>query len=186
MGQLGAVKIQADFGAGFLQAGCMKRALGLFACGLVLALAGCGPKEPPAPAVPEKTQADLLREQFFGAAVAADPSIVWRSSGLGVKLIAPGEGAAPQMLDRVRFHYTGRLLNGTVFDDTRAKDKPAVFAVNRMIPGMAAGVMALKPGGKAVLYVPPSLGYGGMRFGNIPPVSGLVFEIELLAVNPES
>ena len=147
---------------------------------------GCGPKESPAPAAPEKSSAELKRVELFGAAIAADPAIAWRSSGLGVKLISPGEGAALQMTDRVRLHYTGRLLDGTVFDDTRAKGKPAEFTVNGMIPGMAAGVMALKPGGRAVIYVPPSLGYRGMRFGNIPPLAGLIFELELLAVNPEN
>jgi FKBP-type peptidyl-prolyl cis-trans isomerase len=44
---------------------------------------------------------------------------------------------------------------------------------------------ALKPGGRAIFFIPPSLGYGGMRSGTIPPVSGLIFEVELLAVNPE-
>jgi FKBP-type peptidyl-prolyl cis-trans isomerase len=157
----------------------------LLATSLILALAGCGPKEPAAPVAPEKSAAELQREEFFGAPVANDPAVSWRSSGLGIKILTPGEGAALQMADLVRFHYTGRLKDGTVFDDTRAKGRPADFVINRMLPGMAAGMLALKPGGKAVFYVPPSLGYGGQRFGKIPPVSPLVFEVELLAVNPE-
>ena len=60
------------------------------------------------------------------------------------------------------------------------------FAVNRLITGWAAAMPSLKPGGKAVFYIPPSLGYGGMRSGDIPPVSGLIFEVELLEVNPAS
>jgi len=53
-----------------------------------------------------------------------------------------------------------------------------------MMPGMTAGIAALKPGGRAVLYIPPSLGYGSLRVGKIPPVSGLIFDVELLAVKP--
>lgn len=152
--------------------------------GLMFGLAGCGPAEPPPSTVPVRSPAELQREKFFGAGVAADPSVEWRASGLGIKLLAPGEGTAPQMADRVRFHYTGRLKDGMVFDDTREKDQPAVFVVNRMVSGLAAGITTLKPGGRAIFYIPPSLGYGSMRAGNIPPVSGLIFEVELLTVNP--
>lgn len=145
-------------------------------------LSGCAPKEPPAPVVDEAAE---RRMRHFGPDVAKDPAITWRSSGLGIKVVVPGDGVAPQMTDRVRVHYTGRLKDGKVFDDTRAKDKPADFTVNRLITGWAAAMSSLKPGGKAVFYIPPHLGYGGLRAGNIPPNSGLIFEVELVAVNPE-
>lgn len=164
--------------------GSMKRALGWLTVGLVLALAGCGPKEPPAPAVPEKSEAELRRELYFGEKIAALPGVEWRNSGLGIRLITPGEGAAPKPTDVVRVHYTGRLKDGTVFDDTRAKGQPADFTVNRLITGWAAAMSSLKPGGKAEFYIPPHLGYGGLRAGKIPPFSGLIFEVELIAVNP--
>jgi FKBP-type peptidyl-prolyl cis-trans isomerase FklB len=157
----------------------------VFAVLLVL-LAGCGPKAAPAPVAPQKSEAELRREKYFGAEIAADPAIVWRPSHLGIKLLAPGEGPLVQMQDRVRVHYTGRLLDGTVFDDSRARGQPADFPVNGLISGWSAGMLTLRPGGKAVFYIPPHLGYGGLRAGNIPPFSSLIFEVELLAVNPES
>src|SRR5688572_14192011 len=96
---------------------------------VVLLLLGCGPAEPPPPPVPVKSDLEVKREKFFGAAAVVDPAIDWRSSGLGVKIITPGEGTAPTLSDKVRVHYTGRLADGTVFDDTRARGKPAEFAV---------------------------------------------------------
>jgi FKBP-type peptidyl-prolyl cis-trans isomerase len=163
----------------------MQRPLGLCAVLLALLAAGCGPKEPPAPAEPtEAERAAAQHLAFFGEA-AKDPAIAWRPSGLGIKIITPGEGLNPRMTDRVRVHYTGRLKDGTVFDDSHRRGKPSDFAVNRLITGWAAAMPALKPGGRAVFFIPPSLGYGGMRSGDVPPVSGLIFEVELIAVNPE-
>jgi len=163
----------------------MPRPLGLLAALLALLAAGCGPQEPPAPAEPEKTEAELRRELYFGREIAADKAIKWRPSGLGIKVITSGEGLNPQMTDRVRVHYIGRLKDGTVFDDSHLRGKPADFAVNRLIPGWSAAMPSLMPGGKGVFYIPPHLAYGGIRAGNIPPFSGLIFEVELIAVNPE-
>ena len=109
----------------------------------------------------------------------------WIGAARGwVKMLAPGEGLSPQFSDRVRVNYTVRLLNGTVVDDTRAKGKPVVFTVSRLVRGLTDGLGFLKPGGRAVFYVPPSLGYGSMQAGNVPPLSGLIFDVELLEVLP--
>lgn len=162
----------------------MKRAISLTALLAALAWAGCAPKEPPPPPAPVKSDLELKREKFFGAAVAADPAVDWRSSGLGVKILVPGEGPAPTLSDKVRVHYTGTLADGTVFDDTRGKGKPAQFGVSQVVRGLTEGLGFLKPGGRAIFYIPPSLGYGSMRAGAIPPVSGLTFDVELLEVLP--
>ena len=162
----------------------MKNMIRLLAFSSALVLAGCGPKEPVRPETSEQDQARVRRLEFFGPAAQA-PGITWRPSGLGIRIITAGDGPAPKTTDRIRLHYTGRLKDGRVFDDTRAKGKPAEFDVSRMIPGLIAGVSALKPGGRAEIFIPPSLGYGGMKFGDIPPVSGLIFDVELIAVNPE-
>ncbi len=162
----------------------MNSVLRIFGLLAVLLLTGCGPKEPP-PAGPEKSEAELRRELYFGPAIAADKTIAWRPSNLGIKIIAPGEGPLVQLQDRVRVHYTGRLVDGTVFDDSRARGQPADFPVNGLIPGWSAAMLTLRPGGKAVFYIPPHLGYGGLRAGKVPPFSGLIFDLELVAVNPE-
>ncbi|AOS43154.1 putative FKBP-type peptidyl-prolyl cis-trans isomerase [Lacunisphaera limnophila] len=151
---------------------------------LALILAACTPAEPPAPPVPVKPDHVVKREKFFGVEAAADPAVDWRSTGLGIKILVPGEGTAPTFSDRVRVHYTGSLANGTVFDDTRARGQPAEFGLDRLVRGMADGLGFMKPGGRAILYIPPSLGYGSMQAGNIPPVSGLIFDIELIAILP--
>jgi hypothetical protein len=150
---------------------------------LLAMFAGCAPQEPAAPAVPEKSRTELMRSEFFGAEVAADPTVTWRPNGLGVKILTAGEGAVPEPGQRVVVAYTGKLKDGTVFNASPV-DKPAEFKLGEMIPGMTAGIALLKPGGRAVLYIPPSLGYGSLRVGRIPPVSGLVFEVELIAVKP--
>ena len=161
----------------------MKRLLRLGLLGAGLALAGCRPQEVAPPVKSAVDEAAQRREELFGAE-ARDPAIAWRPSGLGVKILVPGEGPAPTSTDRVHVQYVGRLKDGKIFDDSRKRNKPAIFAVNRLITGWAAAMPSLKPGGKAVFFIPPSLGYGGMRSGDIPPVSGLIFEVELLEVNP--
>jgi FKBP-type peptidyl-prolyl cis-trans isomerase len=151
----------------------------------VMLLTGCGPaKRPPPPPAPVKSEAELKRIKYYGAEVAADPSVDWRSTGLGVKMLTTGSGSFPQLSDRVRVHYTVRLVDGTVADDTRAKGKPSVFRVGQLVRGFADGVGFLQPGGRAMFYVPPGMGYGNIQAGNIPPLSGLTFDVELLEVLP--
>lgn len=145
---------------------------------------GCAPSAPPPPPAPQKSVAEERREQWFGPALAAKPGIAWRESGLGVEVLVPGEGTAPQRTDRVRVHYVGRLVDGTEFDSSHARGKPNDFVVQQLITGWAAAMPALKPGGKGVFYIPPHLGYGGLKAGKIPPNSALIFEVELIAVNP--
>lgn len=159
----------------------MNATLCLGAAALLL-LSGCAPRKPVA-AEPVRDEAAERRLELFGTRAAAT-DIAWRSSGLGVRIIAAGEGIAPRMTDVVRVHYTGRLKDGTVFDDSRSRGKPGDFVVNRLIPGWAAAMPALKPGGRAEIFIPPELGYGGVRAAGIPPGSGVMFDVELIAVNP--
>jgi FKBP-type peptidyl-prolyl cis-trans isomerase len=150
--------------------------------GCLLLVAGCEPAPPPEPV---QDDAVYWREQHFGPEVAKATDIAWRASGLGVRIIKPGEGKAPQLTDTVRVHYTGRLKNGTVFADSHSgKGVPSDFVVSRLIPGWAAAMPSLKPGGRAEFFIPPHLGYGGLQSGKIPAGSGLIFEVELIAVNP--
>ncbi|MBI2510800.1 MAG: FKBP-type peptidyl-prolyl cis-trans isomerase [Opitutae bacterium] len=162
----------------------MKRPVIIASFLVVLALAGCGPKEPAQPEAPEKSVAEERRENWFGAKLAADPTIQWRESGLGIQVLKAGDGPLPQRTDKVRINYVGRLLDGTEFDRSPA-GKPATFRVQEMVTGLAAGMSTVRAGGKSVFYIPPHLGYGGVRAGKIPPNSSLVFEVELLEVNPK-
>lgn len=152
-------------------------------CGLIFLAGGCGPKET-VPVVPAVDEGALRHEKLFGAE-ANTAGIAWRSSGLGVLIITPGEGASPKMSDTVRVNYVGKLKDGQVFADSHTTGQPADFVVNQLITGWAAAMLALKPGSHAKLFIPPALGYGGMNSAKIPANSGLIFDVELLAVNPE-
>jgi FKBP-type peptidyl-prolyl cis-trans isomerase len=151
---------------------------------VALLLAGCAPKES-APSAPEKSAAELRRERWFGPELAHKPGIEWRASGLGIEVLVPGEGLAPQRTDKVRLHYRVKLVNGKEADSSYARGQPLESTVQHLITGWAAALPSLRPGGKGVFYVPPLLGYGGLQAGDIPPNSALICEVELLEVKPQ-
>jgi len=80
----------------------------------------------------------------------------------------------------VQVNYTGKLLNGTVFDSNAQSGKPFEIQLNQVIPGWTEGLQKINVGGKIRLYIPPSLAYGDSGQQGIPPASALVFDIELL------
>jgi FKBP-type peptidyl-prolyl cis-trans isomerase len=162
----------------------MKRVLLALTLPTLLLLSACAPKAPEAPVAPQKSVAEERRERWFGPEIAAKSGIAWRESGLGIEIITPGEGTPPTRTDTVRVNYLGRLIDGKEFDNSYRRGKPNDFVVQHLITGWAAAMPSLKPGGKAIFYIPPHLGYGGIRAGDIPPNSALIFEVELLAVNP--
>lgn len=104
-------------------------------------------------------------------------------SGLQFSVINQGEGAIPARTDRVRVHYTGRLVDGTVFDSSVQRGQPAEFPVNGVIPGWIEALTLMPVGSKWELYIPSELAYGERGAGaSIPPFSTLVFEVELLDI----
>ncbi|MEM9587657.1 MAG: FKBP-type peptidyl-prolyl cis-trans isomerase [Planctomycetota bacterium] len=105
-------------------------------------------------------------------------------SGVQYKVLKVGEGPKPGPTDTVRVHYTGKLLNGTVFDSSVQRGEPAEFPLNRVIRGWQVGLSEMTVGAKWMLYIPSPLGYGprGTPDGNIGPNSTLIFEVELLAI----
>ena len=127
----------------------------------------------------------MQREWLYGPRGAA-ADIAWQSRGLGIRMLAPGEGSPPKSADRVRVHFKCVLKDGKVIDDSNARGGPVDLTVSRLIPGWAEGMAALRPGGRAEFFIPPSLGYGMSGGAGIPAGSGLIFEVELLAVNPET
>lgn len=106
------------------------------------------------------------------------------ASGLQYIVEKEGEGAQPTAEDEVTVHYTGKLLNGTVFDSSVNRGEPATFPLNRVIPGWTEGVQLMKEGAKYTFFIPSDLAYGPSGVPNaIPPHSTLIFEVELIKVN---
>ena len=106
------------------------------------------------------------------------------ASGLQYVVEKEGDGAQPSASDEVTVHYTGKLLNGTVFDSSVNRGEPATFPLNRVIPGWTEGVQLMKEGAKYTIFIPSDLAYGAGGVPNvIPPHSTLIFEVELIKVN---
>lgn len=105
------------------------------------------------------------------------------SSGLFYKITQTGSGqAVANLCSKVTVKYTGKLTNGTVFDQTSA-GATATFTLGQVIVGWQKGLPLISSGGKITLYIPPSLGYGNSAGGTIPPNSILIFDIELVGVS---
>jgi FKBP-type peptidyl-prolyl cis-trans isomerase len=118
------------------------------------------------------------RRDWFGD-IADQPGFTFRSSGLGHRIVTPGDGPRPGPQSTVRLTYTGRLRDGRVFDSVTT---PSTFRLNALLPGLGAGLQLIGPGGRIELLIPPSLGYGNRAAGGIPPGSGLVFDVTLVSV----
>ncbi|MGE0567123.1 MAG: FKBP-type peptidyl-prolyl cis-trans isomerase [Bacteroidia bacterium] len=103
-------------------------------------------------------------------------------SGLIYIELKKGSNKKPNANDVVKVHYTGKLLNGTVFDSSVERGQPVEFPLNQVISGWTEGLQLMGIGGKAKLIVPSNLGYGPMQQGPIPGSSTLVFEVELLDI----
>ncbi|MDB4196047.1 FKBP-type peptidyl-prolyl cis-trans isomerase [Flavobacteriales bacterium] len=108
--------------------------------------------------------------------------VVSLPSGLQYKVIKEGNGAIPKATDKVKTHYKGTLIDGTKFDSSYDRGKPAVFGVTRVIPGWVEALQIMPVGSKWELYIPHYLAYGERGQGTIPPYATLVFELELLAI----
>jgi FKBP-type peptidyl-prolyl cis-trans isomerase len=103
-------------------------------------------------------------------------------SGLQYEVIKIGKGKKPAATDRVKVHYHGTLIDGTVFDSSVERGEPIVFGLNQVIPGWTEGVQLMPVGSKFKFYIPQELGYGAQSAGTIPPYSTLIFEVELLGI----
>jgi peptidylprolyl isomerase len=109
------------------------------------------------------------------------------ASGLVYKVTEMGNGKKVEVGDKVTVHYTGKLTNGTKFDSSKDRNQPFSFKVGggQVIRGWDEGLALLNVGDKALLTIPPAIGYGDRNMGTIPPNSTLIFEIEVLdAVSP--
>ncbi|MGZ3919928.1 MAG: FKBP-type peptidyl-prolyl cis-trans isomerase [Bacteroidia bacterium] len=121
-----------------------------------------------------------MREKYLADnKISAKPT----SSGLYYIETKKGSGSSPKETDLVKVHYTGKLLDGTVFDSSVGKE-PIEFPLNQVIKGWTEGLQLMKKGGKATLVVPSAIGYGPRGGGPIPPFATLVFDVELLDFKP--
>ena len=110
------------------------------------------------------------------------PGITETASGLQYKVITEGTGSKPTIDDVVKVHYTGKLIDGTVFDSSVQRGQPAEFPVGHVIPGWTEGLQLMSVGSKYEFTIPSKLGYGERPTGPIPANSVLLFEVELLDI----
>ena len=131
---------------------------------------------------PEALANKAAGEKVLAAAKAGDPAVKVSESGLGYKIENPGDTAKITRRDVAQIKYTGRLVDGTVFDSSDdARLSPA-----GVVPGFAEGLQMLGKGGKATFYIPGDLAYGvdGAPRAGIGPNAMLIFDVEVLDVNP--
>ncbi|MFQ6372231.1 FKBP-type peptidyl-prolyl cis-trans isomerase [Shewanella sp. YIC-542] len=113
------------------------------------------------------------------------PGVITTASGLQYQYLTRGEGTQhPAASDTVKVHYEGRLLDGSVFDSSIKRGEPLAFPLNRVIKGWTEGVQLMVEGDKVRFFIPNNLAYGNRSAGQIPPGSALIFDIELLKINP--
>ena len=129
-------------------------------------------------------EANLKSGEAFLAENAKKDGVTVTASGLQNRVITEGAGDAPKATDTVKVHYEGRLISGDVFDSSIARGEPVSFPLNGVIPGWSEGVQLMKVGSKFEFTIPSALAYGPSGTGPIPPNSVLVFDVELLEINP--
>lgn len=134
----------------------------------------------------ELAQKNLEAGQTFLAENAEREGVQTTESGLQYEIIEEGDGNMPAAEDRVKVHYTGELISGEVFDSSRERGEPVTFGLNQVIPGWTEGLQLMPEGSRAKLYIPADLAYGPGGNQRIGPNETLVFDVELLEINPES
>lgn len=114
---------------------------------------------------------------------AKKEGVVTLPSGLQYKVLTEGNGKKPKATDKVKCHYEGMLIDGTLFDSSIQRGEPATFPLNGVIAGWTEGLQLMAEGSKYRLFIPYNLGYGERGAGaSIPPYAALVFDVELIEV----
>lgn len=151
----------------------------------VVSLQEYGPKLGPAlqPRLAKAAEAKKAEGLAYLEKAAAESGAIKTASGLVYQELVAGTGPQPNPTSRVKVHYTGSLVDGTVFDSSVERGQPMEMSLNQAFPGWLEGVQMMKVGGKSRLVIPPDLAFGDR--GNppqIPPGATLIFEVELLAI----
>ena len=132
----------------------------------------------------EAAKENIQKGLAFLAENKKGEGIIETASGLQYKVITAGTGTAhPGATDKVKVHYHGTLLDGTVFDSSVERNQPISFGLNQVITGWTEGVQLMVVGDKTRFFIPANLGYGNRATGKIAPGSLLIFDVELLAIN---
>jgi FKBP-type peptidyl-prolyl cis-trans isomerase len=132
-----------------------------------------------------KHEGNLTEGETFLAENAKKEGVQTTATGLQYKVLTVGTGAKPVDGDNVTTHYTGRLIDGSIFDSSVQRGEPTSFGVNQVIPGWTEALKLMPAGSKWELYIPYNLAYGERDMGNIKPFSCLIFELELISIAPQ-
>jgi FKBP-type peptidyl-prolyl cis-trans isomerase len=135
----------------------------------------------------EEGEKNLKAGEEFLADNAKKPGVKSTASGLQYQVLKEGTGPQPKASDNVKVNYVGTLLNGKEFDSSVKHGQPVTFELGHVIPGWTEGVQLMKVGAKYRFWVPAKLAYGERQAGqDIAPNSTLIFDIELLSIEPPS
>ena len=133
-----------------------------------------------------KAKDNILAGQAFLTSNADAEGVVTTTSGLQYTVLQAGTGAThPNATDRVKVHYHGTLIDGTVFDSSVDRGEPISFGLNQVIAGWTEGLQLMVEGEKTRLFIPSELAYGNRSAGKIKPGSTLIFDVELLGINAD-
>lgn len=138
----------------------------------------------------KQAEADASKNTDAGKKYLADngkrAGVTTTASGLEYEVLKAGSGDHPKPSDLVQVNYKGTLLDGTTFDSSYDRGQPATFRLDQVIPGWTEGLQLMTPGSKYRFVIPSNLAYGEQGAGDkIGPNATLVFEVELLAINPK-
>jgi len=139
---------------------------------------------PSAGAKPEVIAANKKAGAEFMEANKTEEGVVTTASGLQYMVLQAGTGTEhPSATDKVKVHYEGKLLDGTVFDSSVTRGKPISFGLNQVISGWTEGVQLMVVGEATRFFIPAEMAYGDRAAGKIPGGSTLIFDVELLGIN---
>jgi len=134
-------------------------------------------------ALTEERNKDAQQKEIdFLAENAKKPGIQITPSGMQYEVLVEGNGPKPKDDSYVKVHYEGRLIDGTLFDNSYERQEPALFALSDVIQGWSEGLKLMNVGSKYKLYIPSEIGYGSMGYGPIPAYSTLIFTVELIEI----
>ncbi|MFD0795914.1 FKBP-type peptidyl-prolyl cis-trans isomerase [Maribacter chungangensis] len=132
----------------------------------------------------EIAEAQSKEGELFLADNGKRPEVVTTESGLQYEILQQGDGPLPTTSDKVKVHYTGTLIDGSVFDSSIERGEPTTFGVSQVISGWTEALLLMPVGSKWKVFIPQDLAYGprGAGGGEIPPYAALIFEMELLGI----